>query len=71
MTASPGIRFEIEVRFGVMHFEPPQYRIVAQAVKSWWRSRTEFWIESEFMRLGPFGDRGEAEATRRLMQLTK
>lgn len=52
----------LEVLFGVKLLEPIKYRIVGgQVPVKWWQRRREEWfVESNYMRLGPFPDRMDA-----------
>lgn len=54
----------IEVKFGYTILEPIRYRVVEEVTGPWWWRRREFWIDSNYCRIGPF--RTEAEANRML-----
>lgn len=48
---------------GQKEFKEIQYRLVSKPRRRWFWSITEFWIENEFCRMGPFSSAREAHET--------
>jgi hypothetical protein len=62
------MNYEISYMTGVKVLKPIEYRVTAAMEGPWWWRQTRYYVESEFVRLGSFDTRREAETVAARMQ---
>lgn len=69
-----GEGFKVSWMTGVKVLKPVEYRITTEVLpRRWWqrRPREQYWVTSDFGRMGPFETWGEVFSTKRLLSVVQ